>query len=94
MVVRAYSGLNPHQDRVRYQLGFWRPGKKRAEPKGSKKKGKANKKKGKASKKKRKPPNKHLMVGSERGGWIDRSSWHGGRTPTPWPLRWLPYITP
>jgi hypothetical protein len=93
VVVRAYSGLNPYQDRVRYQLGFWRPGKKRAEPKASKKKGKDSKKKGKKGKKARKPPNKHLMVGSERGVWIDRSSWKG-RALAPWPLRWLPHITP
>ena len=29
LVVRAYSGLNAWRDRVHYELGFWRPGKRR-----------------------------------------------------------------
>jgi hypothetical protein len=71
VVTRTYSGLNPLRDRVRYQIGFWRPGKK------------GNKKR----------PNEQLKVGTARGSWIDRVAWQS-RAPAPWPLSWLPYVTP
>jgi hypothetical protein len=78
IVVRVYSGLNAWRDRVRYELGFWRP----APPSKKALKGARPK-----------APSQHLRVGKEKAGIIERLDWQG-RTPVPLPLRWIPYLAP
>ena len=68
VVMRTYSGLNAWRDRVRYEIGFWRPARKH-------KKGSVN-----------------LMVDDQRWSIIDRAGWQA-RSPVPWHLRWIPYLS-
>ena len=78
LVVRVYSGLNAWRDRVRYELGFWRPAPKSKKPTKAKRKD---------------APSQHLRVGKEKAGVIKRFDWKG-RSPVPLPLRWIPYLSP